>query len=476
MHLLFFALLLVLLAPAAHAREAILFTAPYQGAPWPAQAAVETTTGFPRVDLYFNVDRSGSMQAERAALAANLAAIVGQLASQGYEVRTGVGHFDDCGTYANTVAVQADPSLTAAAVAVTSVGTNEAPLQALRCIADPVACGFDPGCDADPTVADPVGCAGYRPDARRVLLHVSDADDQAAAGCDDPTVSQTASAMADAGLVFVGLMNNADDGPAPGFPLDLGRDLAQFSGSVDAQGQPLVYLAEDSGVANAALAGAQSAIEQVPVDVWVEVFDDPSDAVDARSLLDRIEVRTGTAACPSGALTSDEDGDGHPDTFRALVPGSLPGAPVCWNVVPRAINDVVPATAVEQRFDLELVVRAGGVELSRETVTFVVPADVSTSVESGHLAELRLGAPAPNPFSGTTQIALRLPGDAGPVRLTVHDSRGRKVRTLLDGAAVEGNPVWDGRDDDGTRVPAGVYHARLVVGGRTESRKLVLLH
>jgi hypothetical protein len=85
----------------------------------------------------------------------------------------------------------------------------------------------------------------------------------------------------------------------------------------------------------------------------------------------------------------------------------------------------------------------------------------------------------PNPFNPQTTIAFTLNGNAR-VRLTVHDVRGRVVRTLADGdmAAGEHALQWDGRDDAGRTVASGVYFARCQHrswGTAVETRRLVLL-
>jgi hypothetical protein len=76
----------------------------------------------------------------------------------------------------------------------------------------------------------------------------------------------------------------------------------------------------------------------------------------------------------------------------------------------------------------------------------------------------------PNPASGA--VRLEWSGVAGRApRADVLALNGRRVRAL--GAV--GAATWDGRDDGGRRVPAGVYWARVSSGGESVTRKLVWL-
>ncbi|MBD3222349.1 T9SS type A sorting domain-containing protein [bacterium] len=91
--------------------------------------------------------------------------------------------------------------------------------------------------------------------------------------------------------------------------------------------------------------------------------------------------------------------------------------------------------------------------------------------------QLVLHSAAPNPFNPVTVLTWEQPV-AGPVRLRVYDVAGRVVRTLVGDAyhaAGEHRERWEGRDESGRPVAAGVYLARLEVGGEVASRRLVLV-
>ena len=76
-----------------------------------------------------------------------------------------------------------------------------------------------------------------------------------------------------------------------------------------------------------------------------------------------------------------------------------------------------------------------------------------------------------NPSSGEASFALSLP-DRNPVDLSIFDVHGRLVRTVTDASLEAGTHslAWNGRDDEGRDVPAGLYLARLTT---KEDRQVV---
>jgi hypothetical protein len=82
---------------------------------------------------------------------------------------------------------------------------------------------------------------------------------------------------------------------------------------------------------------------------------------------------------------------------------------------------------------------------------FGAPLDVPGSSPAIPNSSLRV---SPNPSSADVRIAL---DDVEPASLEVRDLSGRLVRRM-SGA---GEFAWDGRGDDGTRVPAGLYFYRV---------------
>jgi len=92
-----------------------------------------------------------------------------------------------------------------------------------------------------------------------------------------------------------------------------------------------------------------------------------------------------------------------------------------------------------------------------------------------------LGCPSllqssPNPARGEARIRFALPVGAAAT-VEIYDVRGRRVATLEDGDFPAGSHSvgWNGVDDAGREVPAGVYFYRLTTPTSTVTRKLVLL-
>lgn len=88
-------------------------------------------------------------------------------------------------------------------------------------------------------------------------------------------------------------------------------------------------------------------------------------------------------------------------------------------------------------------------------------------------SELRVD---PNPFSHQTRLSLAV-RTAGDARVDVIDVTGRTVRSLLDAKVPAGalEVEWDGRDDAGRAVAAGVYFFRLQTADGVSTAKTTRL-
>jgi hypothetical protein len=89
---------------------------------------------------------------------------------------------------------------------------------------------------------------------------------------------------------------------------------------------------------------------------------------------------------------------------------------------------------------------------------------------------LSMERPRPNPFDRRTEVQFTLPG-ASAVRVIVTDVHGRRVRGLVSGVLEGGGHAasWDGRDDAGRKVAAGIYFVTLEAGADAIRSRLVLL-
>lgn len=83
-------------------------------------------------------------------------------------------------------------------------------------------------------------------------------------------------------------------------------------------------------------------------------------------------------------------------------------------------------------------------------------------------------APVTNPFRSAAMLRFELDRDA-EVTLEVFDATGRRVATLQDGPLTAGRHFrrWDGRNDAGQPLAAGIYLARLRTPDSMETVKLV---
>ncbi|MFQ5917520.1 MAG: FlgD immunoglobulin-like domain containing protein [Candidatus Binatia bacterium] len=82
----------------------------------------------------------------------------------------------------------------------------------------------------------------------------------------------------------------------------------------------------------------------------------------------------------------------------------------------------------------------------------------------------------PNPFNPVTTLRYDLP-ERVDVALTIYDILGGEVRTLVREVEEPGykSVIWDGTNDAGRAVSAGVYLYRIQTSDFTQTRKMVLL-
>ena len=96
------------------------------------------------------------------------------------------------------------------------------------------------------------------------------------------------------------------------------------------------------------------------------------------------------------------------------------------------------------------------------------------STDAGGRVDLR--PPMPNPARSKVSVTFYLPARVN-ANVSVYDVAGRRVRTLVEGVLSAGyhSVEWNGSDDVGGRVRAGVYFYRLFVDGKSVGQRRVTI-
>jgi hypothetical protein len=365
----------------------------------PLQQTIATTTNYQELDVFFLIDRTCSMGTELSAMNAAVVSIIGSLTCE----TSGVSCVEDAdcsssevcslsgsciedpsllgcvpsfwsgsGTYTDpSYAIQSlanlsdNPSATSSAIPTTTGGGYaENMFEAAYCVANPAACGSAiTGC-----ASSGVGCPGYRSDSVRVLVEITDEDDEA----NDPfyTAFSAGNQLIAQDINFVGIDCDASHAGLA----DL-EALATAANSVDSSGAPFVRSGDNSAVATQVTSALQEILDMVSMEVGIELAEVGGDDGDALPLVDYITVNTssadldgdGIADCGGPTSTFDGDGDGRDESFTDVDPSS----PVCWDIV--ALEAAMPmGTANVQTYSLEITIRGNGALLDIVHAHFVV--------------------------------------------------------------------------------------------------------
>jgi hypothetical protein len=122
------------------------------------------------------------------------------------------------------------------------------------------------------------------------------------------------------------------------------------------------------------------------------------------------------------------------------------------------------------------------VAASSTGINFALPSlqDVLTDVSEnpGNIipTAFELAQNYPNPFNPSTVIRYSVANPA-EVKLAVFNLLGQRIRLLFEGRREAGtfSIQWDGRNDKGEQVAAGIYFLRLDSERATLSRKMLLV-
>lgn len=115
-------------------------------------------------------------------------------------------------------------------------------------------------------------------------------------------------------------------------------------------------------------------------------------------------------------------------------------------------------------------------DFSENTSRYYIVSFEDVNGNTPEVTQVSLNQNYPNPFNPTTTISYALVKE-GDVELTVYNTKGQKVKTLVNGstAAGEHSVEWNGTDDTNAKVSSGLYFYRLKTTDKTINRKMVLL-
>jgi hypothetical protein len=208
----------------------------------------------------------------------------------------------------------------------------------------------------------------------------------------------------------------------------------------------------------------------------IEIPIDPSSAVEAELILTARDIDgTGEAnlvvnghAIP---LTADIVSHGYAAAATAYLPLDisylLPGNNFVTMSMP-ALSDgfLVQDVVIRLRF-------AGSTALLKRLSQ---PPEVQPNALPGLVENFVLSGNFPNPFNPSTTIDFQIPKDSR-VTITVFNSNGQLIRTLVDGDLQAGahRVQWDGLDDQGNHVAAGIHLCRMKAGDFMDTKRMIMV-
>ncbi len=372
----------------------------YQRAPLPERQTLGFGATVQRADVYFLIDTTSSMGPPLASLKAGLStAGTGLIDRARVEIDDtwfGVGGYEDyaeapyggAGDRAYYHASDVSESSEAAQRAVDGLSIHwggdgpEALIPALFSAATGHALAGPSGL-AMPRSSCPNGGAGwpcFREDAVPVIVAITDrpthngvegVNGYGGAVTGAPSWGGTVDALREAGVKVMGIaVRVAGDEAASGQALRDLEYLAEDTGAVDLDGQPLVSSWSGGELGPLVVEQIRTLAHQTPLDIDAVFEDDGTDGVDTRAFVQGIEARVGGGEGCEARDAVDRDGNGSLDTFEQVPPG----AHVCFDLVMRTNTTVLPGVR-PQLWRAKLRLRGDGrAGLEEHDVLFLVPA------------------------------------------------------------------------------------------------------
>ncbi len=374
-------------------RGNFVFLEPYMAPPDPMRDTLDFSTDIQKADVYFLVDTTGSMSSEISSLNSSLAAFASSVVTTIPDVWVGLGEHKDypVGGYGsggdfpfqNHNNMTSDVSAVNASIgSLYASGGNDGPeaqIPALWAVATGMGLSWSGGSVAASSC--PAGTHGYpcfRDGAVPIVVLITDvtfhngpggsnAYSDGTIGAHAPTYAEAVAALNAGNVKVIGI--NCYGGASDE------NQLSTDTGAVDTAGTPLVSSWSGGAIGMTVLNQIQTLAHSTQFDISLNYIDDPSDSVDTwAAFVDHIEANTAgdaTRGCEAHAA-DDTDGDGYPDTFRAVTAGTH----VCFDIIVKQ-NDTVMPTAMPQLFKATLKVLGDGfTELDSRDIFFLVPPEV----------------------------------------------------------------------------------------------------
>ena len=373
------------------------FIVPWDEAPSPSMDTLVFSTDLKLVDIFILMDTTGSMGGEIDNLKHRLTTyVIPGVATHIPDAWYGVGRFDDYpvpdyGDPRQDVVFELlqrmtdDPAVAQAGVDMlrTHSGADGPESQVPALWATATGLGLGTYLPVSSCSSGETGYPCFRSDSLPVILLITDAAFHNGPGGSEPysgispvppTYDEAVTALADIHAMVIPISSGGTYSESDC------RQIAVDTGAVDATGEPVVIETESDGstVSRGIVEAIWTLAHNVPETVYGRGRDAPSDAFDATRFIDRIEPnvvggvadpRDPSAICEGGLEVADTSGDGHPDTFTSVIPGTT----VCLDIHP-ARNTFIPPIGEHQVFVAYIDVIGHDVTvLDTREVYFLVP-------------------------------------------------------------------------------------------------------